>query len=74
MHTQRPKEKEFNPYYKPYINYLERGSKSEGRLLAAYEQVQTSITTYMKVKFWISLGKVKKSTPRWFNEVRCQLQ
>jgi len=42
--------------YKPYINYLERGSKSEGSLLAAYEQVQTSITTYMKVKFWISLG------------------
>lgn len=42
--------------YKPYINYLEKGSDSEGRLLAAYEEVQAAITTYMKVKFWISLG------------------
>lgn len=42
--------------YKPYINYLEKDSSSEGRLLAAYEHIQASITTYMKVKFWISLG------------------
>ncbi len=42
--------------YKPYIGYLEKGSSSEGKLLEAYEHVQSSITTYMKVKFWISLG------------------
>ncbi|MEZ4887200.1 MAG: AI-2E family transporter [Chitinophagales bacterium] len=42
--------------YKPYILYLEKDSQFEGTLLRAYEDVQASITTYMKVKFWVSLG------------------
>lgn len=40
--------------YEKYINYLSQGGSSEDKMLTAFEQVKSSIVTYMKVKFIIS--------------------
>lgn len=42
--------------YERYLNYLEQKSSDEnGSLTHAFEQIKTSITTYVKVKFLMSL-------------------
>ena len=42
--------------YEQYINYLEEGDMSkERKLLTGFEEVKSSIVTYMKVKFLMSL-------------------
>lgn len=42
--------------YEQYINYLEDGkADTEEKLLRGFEQVKSSIVTYMKVKFLVSL-------------------
>lgn len=41
--------------YEQYISYLEQGnSEQEEKLLKGFEQVKSSIVTYMKVKFFVS--------------------
>jgi predicted PurR-regulated permease PerM len=41
--------------YQSFLNYVSAGDESE-RLLKTFESVKTSITTYVKVKFLVSLG------------------
>ncbi len=41
--------------YEQYIRYLEEGNASkQDNLLQSFEQVKTSITTYIKIKFFVS--------------------
>lgn len=41
--------------YEQYINYLEKGdTKKSQTMLSGFEQIKSSIVTYMKVKFFVS--------------------
>ncbi len=42
--------------YEQYIHYLQEDQDDSERMLEGFEQVKTSIVTYMKVKFFMSLG------------------
>ena len=42
--------------YEEYIHYLEQdNAEKEGKLLAGFERIKSSIVTYMKVKFLVSI-------------------
>lgn len=42
--------------YEKYISYLEEDIDEEGKLLNGFEKVKTSVSTYIKVKFFMSLS------------------
>jgi len=42
--------------YERYLNYLEQSSDEGGTFSYAFEQIKTSITTYIKIKFLISVA------------------
>lgn len=44
-------------HYESYLDYLEQNhDKARGKLTQAFDQIKSSITTYVKVKFFISLA------------------
>jgi len=42
--------------YERYLNYVEQSASEEGKLSNAFKQIKTSITTYIKIKFLISVA------------------